>query len=192
MTQQQNKFAPKQSPVNWPVIVCMSASLPIELLFHDFRTFGVRSIGARVAPAVLLMFVFAGFDANENSLPLFGLIIATVLLTVIAQICCRFRNRRGFNLHSRYSGRPYATKLVNWSETNIKRLEPLLACGIGCIVHVCFNHPLGSFLIVAAICMWITVGIDRMVSGDRALDMNDQMIEQRVAMENLRDMRGDE
>jgi len=80
-------------------------------------------------------------------------------------------------------------KLLPWSEVTIKRLEPLLAFGVGWIVHV-FNHPLGSFLVIAAICLAIRVGMDRMGSSERALNINDAMIEQTMALESVRNMRG--
>ncbi len=74
MNQGQNNTAKPQAPVvNWPLILCLSAALPIELLLHDLRTFGVRSISPRAVAALLLMFLFAGFHPNENCVPLSAL-----------------------------------------------------------------------------------------------------------------------
>ena len=190
MNQGQNNTAKPQKPVvNWPLILCLSAALPIELVLHDLRTFGVRSISPRAVAAVLLMFFFAGFHPNENCVPLTCLMVATILLSIVAQIIAKVRQWRGQSVHSRYCGRPYLTKLVPLSEVTIKRLEPLLAFGVGWSVHV-FNRPLGSFLVAAAICLAIRVGIDRIGSSERALNINDAMIEQTMALESVRNMRG--
>jgi hypothetical protein len=190
MNRQQNNTAKPQGPVvNWPLIICLSAALPIELLLHDVRTFGVRYVGPRAVAAVLVMFFFAGFHPEENCLPLTCLMIATILLGVIAQIIANVRRWRGALVHSRYPGRPILMKLIPWSEKTIKRLEPLLAFGVGWIVHV-FNRPLGSLLVTAAICLAIKVGIDRVGSSERALDINDAMIEQTMALESVRNLRG--
>ena len=189
MNQGQNNSAkPPGQVVNWPLILCLSASLPIELMMHDLRTFGVRSISPRAVAALLLMFVFAGFHPDENCVPLICLMAATILLSVVAQIIAKVRQHRGARVHSRYSGRPYAARLLPFSEVTIKRLEPLVAFGAGWIVHV-FNHPLGSFLVAAAICLAIKLGIDRIGSSERALNTNDAMIEQTMALESVRNMR---
>jgi hypothetical protein len=189
MNQGRNNTAKPPGPVvNWPLIVCLSAALPVELLLHDLRTFGVRSIGPRAVAALLLMFFFAGFHPDENCVPLTCLMVATILLSLVAQIIAKVRQRRGALVHSRYSGRPYLVKLVPLSEVTVKRLEPLLAFGAGWIVHV-FNHPLGSFLVIAAICLAIRVGIDRIGSSERALNINDSMIEQTMALESVRNLR---
>lgn len=187
--QQNNTTKPPAPVVNWPLILCLSAALPIELLLHDLRTFGVRSISPRAVAAVLLMFFVAGFHPDENCVPLTCLMVATILLSVVAQIIAKVRQWRGQAVHSRYSGRPYLAKLIPLSEVTIKRLEPLVAFGMGWIVHV-FNHPLGSFLVIAAICLAIRVGIDRIARGERALDINDAMIEQTMALESVRNLRG--
>jgi hypothetical protein len=190
MNQGQNNTAKPPAPVvNWPLILCLSAALPIELLLHDLRTFGVRYVGPRAVAAVLIIFLFAGFHPDENCTPLTCLMVATILLSVVAQIIAKVRQRRGALIHSRYSGRPYLMKLVPCSEVTIKRLEPLLAFGVGWIIHV-FNHPLGSFVVAAAICLAIRVCIDRIGSSERALNINDAMIEQTMALESVRHLRG--
>jgi len=190
MNQVQNNAAKPEGPVvNWLLILCLSAALPIELLLHDLRTFGVRYIGPRAMAAVLVMFLFAGFHPDENCTPLSILMVTTIGLSVVGQIIAIIRRWRGVAVHSRYGGRPYVAKLVPCSEVTIKRLEPLLAFGAGWAIHV-FNHPLGSFVVAAAICVAIRVCIDRIGSGERALNMNDAMIEQTMALESLRNLRG--
>jgi hypothetical protein len=186
----QNNTAKPQGPVvNWPLIVCLSAALPIELVLHDVRTFGVRYIGPRAVAAVLVMFLFAGFHPNENCTPLSILMVTTIGLSVVGQSIANIRQWRGIAVHSRYGGRPYFSRLLPFSEVTIKRLEPLLAFGAGWAIHV-FNHPLGSFVVTSAICLAIRVGIERIGSNERALNINDAMIEQTMALESVRNLRG--
>ena len=108
MNQGQNNTAKPPAPVvNWPLILCLSAALPIELLLHDLRTFGVRYVGPRAVAAVLIIFLFAGFHPDENCTPLTCLMVATILLSLGAQIIAKVRQWRGQSVHSRYSGRPF-------------------------------------------------------------------------------------
>lgn len=182
--QQSNMSKPPEQPVNWPLIVCLSATLPAELVLHDFRTFGVRSISPRAVAAVILMFLFVAFHPHDNGAPLFFFMIATILLSIIAQIIATVRYRRGALCHSRYNGRPYLMRFLPWSEMTIKRLEPLIVLMSGWCLHR-FNHPAGSFLIAAAFCMAIQVGLERIGRRERELDTHDALIEQKLAMQNI-------
>jgi len=185
----QNNTAKPQGPVvNWPLIICLSAALTIELVLHDVRTFGVRYIGPRAVAAVLVMFVFAGFHPDENCTPLTILMVATIALSVVGQIIASIRQWRGVAVHSRYGGRPYLARVLPFSEVTIKRLEPLLAFGAGWAMYA-FNPPLGSFVVTSAICLAIRIGIERIGSKERALNMNDAMIEQTMALESVRKLR---
>jgi hypothetical protein len=186
MNRQQTSGANPDGPVvNWPLIACLSAALPIELVLHDLRTFGVRSIPPRAVGTALLMFLFVAFHPNDNGAPLFGYMIAVILLSIIAQIIATVRLRRGAICHSRYNGRPYLMRLLPWSEATIKRLEPFIPFILGWFVHR-FNHPLGSFLITAAICLAIRVAIERIGDRERELDINDALASQALAVRSVR------
>jgi hypothetical protein len=111
--------------------------------------------------------------------------IAIIFLSIIAQIIAMVRRRRGVMCHSRYSGRPYLMCFLPLSEATIKRWEPLITLMSGwCLHHV--NHPLGSFVIAAAFCLAIKVGLERIGIRERALDTSDALIEQMLAMESAR------
>ena len=190
MNRQQTSAANPSGPVvNWPLIVCLSAALPIELALHDLRTFGVRSVPPRAAGAALLMFLFMAFHQNDNGAPLFCYMIAVILLSVIAQIIATVRLRRGAMCHSRYNGQPYLMWLLPWSEATIKRLEPFIPFTLGWCLHR-FNHPLGSFLIAGAICLAITVALERIGNRERKLDINDALVSQTIALRSMRDFPG--
>jgi hypothetical protein len=187
--QQQNSVKPPQQVVNWPLIVCHVAGLPVELLLHNVRTFGVRSAGPRVVMVVLLMFLFMAFHPNDNCRPLFWFMIAVIALSIVAQISAWRRQLRGVPSHSRYNGRPYLLSLFPCvSEVTIKRLEPVMALAASWVIHH-FNHPLGSFLIMASMCLGIRVGLEYSALRERALDMNDSLIDQQNAAASARSMR---
>jgi hypothetical protein len=83
MTEQQN---PPGKVVNWPLIACHCVALPLELLLHDIRSFGVRSVGPRVPGALILIFVFLAGYQGDNLVPLIGLMIAVFVMGLIARL----------------------------------------------------------------------------------------------------------
>lgn len=185
-TQQPDKTnAPPEQGVNFVVLFISFAALPLELLLHNVFTFGVRSAGARGAGAVLLMFLFAMFYTNDNCTPLFVLTIATAVLCVIAHVSAMVRHGRGEGCHSRYNGRPYAMAFFPISEVRMKRIEPSLVLVLGWVVHH-WNHPLGSFLMLSASCQGFRMVAEFIFTRTRALDLNDALAEQTVAMQAVR------
>jgi hypothetical protein len=186
--QQQNSMKAPEQVVNWPFIFCCVASLPLELLLHNIKTFGVRSVGPRAVMAVLLMFIFIAAHPNDDCRPLFWFMILVIPLSIIAQFSAMLRRRRGEPGHTRYSGKPYLLCLFpQLSEGTIKRLEPVVMLMVGGIIHH-FNHPLGAFLLTAAVCLGITIGIVHRANCERALDMNDSLIDQQNAAASVRSM----
>ena len=186
MNEQHNNAKPPGQMVNWPLIACHFLSLPVELLLHNVKTFGIRSIGPRAGGAVVIMFLFAAFHPGENCWPLGCFMVAVVALSIVAGISAMLRQLRGEMSHSRYTGTPYALRLLpRWSEVTIKRLEPFLVWGAGGMIHH-FNHPLGSFLIAAAVGLGVKVGLEYQGIRTRHLDMNDALISHRISMKEVR------
>lgn len=181
--QQENNGKP---PVNGLLIACHFVSLPVELLLHNVKTFGIRSVGPRIGGALLLMFLFVAFHPDENCRFLVGFMIAVAALGSVAQISAMMRQRRGQASHSRYAGRPYLMwALPNWSEITIKRLEPIVIWAAGGVIHH-FNHPLGSFLIASAVGLGIKVGAEYRGMRARSLDISDALISQKISIERVR------
>lgn len=191
MRQQQNNGAkPPGQVVNWPLIVCHFLGLPLELVLHNVKTFGVRSVSPRAGGALLLMFLFVAFHPDENVLPLICFMIAVVPLSIVAHISAKLRHWRGEQNHSRFNGRPYAMwVLPRWNEVTIKRLEPIMAWVVGAIIYH-FNHPLGSFMVSAATGLAVKVATEYRGNRARNMDVSDALIEQRVAMEGMRNAHG--
>jgi hypothetical protein len=138
--------------------------------------------------AVLVMFLFVAFHPDENVLPLICFMVAIIALSLVAQISATYRWGRGEQVNTRYNGRPYLMRLFSrWSELTIKRLEPYIVLILGWGIHH-FNHSLGSFLITAAIGLGVRVGIEYRMIRSTAMDMSDGMIQQKIALENLRNL----
>jgi hypothetical protein len=188
MNQNNNQQSP-QPVVNWPLLVINCGAVPLELVMHKVRTFGIRSIAPRAGGAVLLMWIFVVFHHDENCIPLLCYAGLVVLLSIIAQISALVRYWHGERIHTKYDGEPYlAWVLPRWNEQTIKRLEPFLAIFAGCVIHH-FNHGLGSFVITAAICQGIRVGSEYYGKRTSSMDMNDAIIEQTMAAQEFRGIR---
>ena len=187
MNRQQNNAKPPGQDVNWPLIACHFVSLPVELLLHNVKSF--RHFD-RLTPgpggALLIMFLFVAFHPGENCWPLGCYMLAFVALSIAARIIAMLRLWRGEMVNSRYTGTPYALRLLPcFSEVTIKRLEPFAVLAVGGMIHL-FNHPLGSFLIAAGVGMGVKVGIDYRGLRARHLDMHDALISHQISMEEVR------
>jgi hypothetical protein len=189
MKQQQNKTEnPPENGANYVALAIACLSLAPELLLHDPRTFGIRSAGPRAFGTVLGMWVFALCYTIDNRMPLFALTALVALLAIVAHISALGRERRGEACHSRYNGRPWAVAIFPISEGRMKRTEPLLLVLSGWGLHH-LNCPLGTFVITSGACYGLRVLLECMVTRTRALDFNDALAEQTVAMRAVNRLR---
>jgi len=184
MGQQQQK--PPDKVVNWPFIFCHVVGLTLDLLFHNIWTFGVRSAGPRLWPAVLVMFLWIACHPDDNCQPLFLFMILVIVLGCVAHFNAMLRHFRGDDCQSRYTGKPHLMRLLpQLSEITIKRIEPWIALLAGYGIHV-LNAPLGSFVIAAAIGMGIRVGVEYRGLRFRSMNINDTLIDQKIVMDMAR------
>jgi hypothetical protein len=182
--QQNNTEENSGNGVNYVEMAIAFLALAPELLLHDWRTFGIRSVGPRAAGAVLGMYLFTGFCTYDNRTPLLALTAIVALLAIMAHGSAMLRERRGNLGHTYYNGRPWATAILPISEGHMKRIEPLLLIVSGWgIYHL--NCPLGSFVITAGACYGIRVLLESLVARRRTLDLNDSMAEQAIAMQTM-------
>jgi hypothetical protein len=183
MNRSRNDAKPPGQAVNWPLITSHFISLPLDLVLHNVKTFGVRAVRPRTGGALLIMFLFVAFHPDENVIPLIANMVAVVALSIIAYISAKLRLRRGQECNSWYTGRPHLCRLFpRRRETTIKRLEPFLALAAGAAIYH-FNHPLGSFVIAAAIGIAVRVGVEYRDMQARALDVNDAIINQKITFD---------
>ena len=91
-----------------------------------------------------------------------------------------------------YTGYPRLWKLApRASEITVKKyVEPLVAFAVG--VTLCaYSPPLGIYVILGAFALMGTVMLSEETQRQRAIEMNDAVIEQQLVAERFRDMRGD-
>ena len=184
--QEQNSNSnPPEQGVNFVEMFISFAALPLELLLHNVFTFGVRSAGARGAGAVLVIYLFAMWNPYDNQTPLFVLMVVTAVLAVVAHLSAMAREARGELCHTRYAGRPYAMALFPISELRMKRVEPLLVLAIGWLLHR-WNYPLGAFVMTSGWCQGFRMVVEFLFNRTRALDLNDSLAEQAIAVQAVR------
>jgi hypothetical protein len=188
--QQQNQSgAQLKTGLGWLVFVCRALACSLEVFLHEPSSFGVRYLGMQVLGAAGIMFLYPVLCPQQDPMPLVLYLMCFVGACVVIRIRTLLRNARGGTLeHSYYSGRPW---LLRWApdtaETKIKAgAEPLIVCFIGLMV-LSQSQPLGSYLLLAALSLFVSVNAGIGFDRTRMLDMNDAMLDQRRVLDELRD-----
>jgi hypothetical protein len=166
--------------------VARSICLTVEVFLH--RGFGSRYVGYGLVGTVVI-FVFSLFFAGQDIRPLFCFLVAYGVLWLIATAGTLIRRWRGKAMvHSRYTGFPFLCRLLpNWKEENVKHLEALAMILLGYGIHH-LNRPLGDYLMMAAALVFLRGYNLAAQQRDRAVEMNDSVIEQQLVAERFRDM----
>jgi hypothetical protein len=182
--QQNNKEEPQNNGVNYGDMAVAFFALAPELLLHDWRSFGIRSVAPRAAGTVVAMYLFAMCYTFDNQTPLLALTAIVALLSICAHISAARRERGGPLCHSFYNGRPWAMAILPMSEGRMKRTEPLLLILSGWGIHH-LNCPLGSFIVTSGACYGFRVLLETLGMRRRTRDLNDAMAEQAVAVQSM-------
>jgi hypothetical protein len=162
-------------------------ALTVEVFLH--YGFGCRYVGCGFMGIVVIL-AFALHFPDQNLHPLLCYMVAFGALWLIATVSMLIRVWRGKDtVHSKYTGRPYLWRLLpNWKEMNVKHLESLAVILLGYGVHY-LNRPLGDYLMIAASLVFVRGYSLAIQQRDRAVAMNDAVIEQQIVAERFRDMR---
>ena len=176
-TQQPNAIERFHSSVNVMMLFAQSFAVPIEVLLH--RKFGARYLSMKALIAVGLMIVFPVFLPHSDPRPLLWFIGVYLLMCLRARIETRWRERRGFVEHSRYSGFPRVCEhRPRWSEVTVKRIgEPFAAMLTGAIIAGLYNGPLGMFIVCGGFCMMVVATATVEADRARRLDLQDAVID---------------
>lgn len=157
------------------------------------RGFGARYLGAQGAMVLLIVPMFMIFFSQQHDpWPLCWFLGAYLLMWVCARIGAARRHSMGDSTHSYYSGWPRLMRIFRFlSESTVKQfVEPPLVALIGFWIGG-HNLPLGTYWVVAAVCMAVGSLQDEMALRQRVTDMNDAVSEQQLIAEQFRKMRGD-
>lgn len=191
---QQDDIKPRgQDGLAWVGLFARALATSLEVVLHDRRTFGERYFGLQSALAVLVMFLFPIFYEGQDPFPLYLFMVVYLFLCAAARGATIKRRLKGEpGEHSHYSGRPHMSRLAaRIGESRVKGfVEPMLACVAGAMISE-FSPPLGGYLILAGIGLFISVQLTLANERRRVLDLNDAHMEQRHVAEQWRRMRRD-
>ena len=168
--------------------VFRSIALTVEIFLH--RDFGVGYVGCGLF-GIVVMLVFANHFAGQDLRPLMGFMVAYGVRWLIVAVCVGIRYWSGKDLeHSQYNGQPYLWRLLpSWKEETFKHVEALAMILLGYGVR-CLNRPLGDYLMIASSLAFLRIYNLVARQRDRAIAMNDRVIEQQIVADRFRDMQG--
>ncbi|MBI5433752.1 MAG: hypothetical protein HZA52_13050 [Planctomycetes bacterium] len=179
--------------LNWILLVARSLACTLEVFLHNPSTFGARYLQLQSLVGVGLIFFFPVFFEREDPRPMF------VYAGVFFFACCVIRAKASLRRargapeeHSYYNGTPSLMRLFrSSSEMHVKgAVEPVLVALLGFALTE-WNHPLGCYLVIAAVGLMLSVRASQRVDRARALDMNDAFHDQRRISAQWRRMRRD-
>lgn len=193
MNQQQSQGSgPSLSgSLGFALLTCRALAVSVEVFLHQAGSFGERYIGTQSAIALAIIFFFPVLWPQHDPAPLMYFDAAFLLRCAVVRFSTiKRRIHGGVQPHSYYAGVPSLMSAKSKTpETRFKLLvEPLLV-GITGLLAQEWNRPLGTYLVVAAIGLFLTVGVSLRQDRVRALDMNDAMADQRRIAEQWRGMR---
>lgn len=175
--------------LSWILFFAQVLAAPIELMLRT--RFGKRYFGLPHAVALVGLPMWMVFWPGEDPGTFVFFWLAALLMQVRARMEQLRLSLRGQQEHSRYNGRSsLAFVLRRMSERSIKSIaEPLLVLVIGLTIRP-EEGPLGSYLIAAAISLWINDAVIRFRERTVAQDLHDAWIEQQNLAQRVRAMQG--
>ena len=176
---------------NLVLLAARTFAAPAEVIWR--RGFGREYLGIQAALALPAMFVWAALWPQDDPRPLFGFLLIYVVRCFAERVRSLRRQARGEPCHSRYNGAPSLQRFFpKWDETRIKqRIEPWATMALGGLLMQ-WTPPLGSFLLVSWLGLMASQTSDVASERRRAQDMYDAYVEQQIAIEEFRRMRGDD
>jgi len=163
-----------------------SICLTIEVFFR--WDFGSRYVGSGFVGVVVMWFFSLFFPPTEiNPLFYFSLVYCAVWLVALIRMLIRCFGKKD-TLHSKYTGHPHLLRLMpGWREEYVKYLDAVIAILVGFGVRH-LNVPLGDYLMAAASLLLFRDFAMVSEQRNRAVEINDQVIEQKLIAEKFRAM----
>jgi MFS family permease len=185
-------FKELRQQVNIILFCAQVLSAPLRAWFTVPGTWGERFADCRMALGVIILLVGppACFPEADNR-PAFVFFVATVALLLAQRIAGVWRRRKGYRMHSQYTGRSYFSYVFS-NEIEVKsRYEPGLALLVGLLL-IGLSPGLGCWLIVAAFAQGLCVAWAEERDNARLRALRDQRLEQAYLMEHFREEVGEE
>lgn len=179
--------------LSWILFAARSLAVTVEVFLHRSDSFGERYFGFQAAAGFLLILLYPLFWQEHDVSGVLLFLGAYLLMLLWARVRTALRVRRGGGQpHTRYSGRPGLLRISRRLSERFAKccLEPLIVFLSGPPV-MAWSEPLGGYLMLAGLGLFISTNAAAGYEGRRAADMHDAFIEQRSLAEEFRRMRGD-
>lgn len=175
--------------MNLLLFVCRAFATSAEVFLH--RAPGDRYLGWNAAAVLLLVPLFGAFWQGYDVRLLMGFLPAYMVMCIVARVQALQCRRRGERCHSFYTGWPRLmgpkSKL---NEIRVKRFdEPLVTLLAGWVIRQA-DAPLGTYLMICGISLFVTVNLSLTLQQLQALNMHDSVIDQEQVAQRFREMRG--
>jgi hypothetical protein len=187
--QHHGPFQTARGAMNLVAFLVQSGAVTVEVFLHS--RFGERYIGGQAAAAVVLIPCFGMLFPEHDIRPLVYFLGSFLVTCFLQRVDIMRRLRRGDREHSMYNGFPrFLRKSRAYREQPIKETwEPTLVFIVGSLL-LKFSQPLGLYLMFTAFCLMSSNRIIREVEARRLADLHDALFEQRLTMERLRQLQG--
>lgn len=191
LTQAPSKAEQVKAMASWMTLLCQVLETSVVVFLR--RGFGQRYFSKQAVLVIPLVLLYTLFWEGHDLRPLLVFLGLYMLCWAVARAGIIRRGIKGDVEHSYYSGTP---SVLRWklfrgrlSERRAKAtVEPLLVFAFG-LAFMDWNRPLGSYLLLAAGGMLMSMGIARSYERARLMDMRDSYIEQRSLAELFREGR---
>lgn len=186
---QQNSIEQFKNAASWLIFICQSLAVTAEVTLLR-RRFGERYLGMQAGAGILIILLFSLCWPGYDLRPLMLYLIAYLVMCFRSRLNIIRRRLRGEFMHSYYSGLSRLTRLFpKASEVTVKRfIEPAALLGVSVMVME-FNQPLGTYLRLGGIGLFLSVNMIAVYDRARAMDLNDAVIDQEQVAEQFRNMR---
>lgn len=191
LTQQPGINDRARATAGWVLLVAQVLETSVVVITR--RDFGRRFFGLQAALVIPLVLVYALAWEGHDTSPLLAFLGLYLFACALARARIMRRGLAGDTQHSHYSGTPSilrAPLFRSWlSERAAKqRVEPLLVFAIG-LGLMQLSEPLGSYLMLAAFGMAVSMQVSVAYEQTRFMDLRDAQFEQRSLSERLRESR---
>lgn len=167
--------------------VIRSWAISMEVFIR--HSMGVRYPGGYAAPVLLLVPGYCLFWEGYDIRPMLWFLGAFLLMCGRHRMSALWRTSRPQSReeHSYYTGVSYLQRWFPRTDEIILKMwiEPLFILGAG-LLTLALNPPLGMYIMIGAGCRCVMSLISEFEVRTRVRDMQDQVIEQRIAAERFR------
>lgn len=178
-----------RNTMNLGTIVVRALAITVEVFLHV--RIGARYIGLQALVAVPGIAIFGMFWQGHDLGPLMNFLVVFMVMAFAHRLDAFRRQNLGSVEFSRYSGYPcLLAKSKAHLEGPMKQVvEPVLTA-VGGVLVAEWNQPLGMYLVVAAIGLFLSNSMNKAWETAQAMDLQDAICEQRQNASRFGQSRG--